>query len=512
MATLKNITINDTGHLTVASGTTLQRPASPVVGMIRYNTTLSLLEQYGANGWEGIEAPPTVTSISGTINADTNSTLTVNGTGFKSGSTVYIEGVAVSGGSRSLVTTFVSSSQVTAATNAASVNYTGGASFDVKVLNPSGLSSVLSGAGTIDRDPLWTTASGSVATVFDNLTNGTTVATLVASDPDGTSIAYSVVSGALPTGMSLNSSTGVISVTSSIAIASATTSSFTVRATSNSQTVDREFSITVNLALDGSTSARAASSALTLYNDYSLRTDGNYWINISGTAAQIHCLLSSTFAAGFYSPNSAKAGWTQFAQQYTPTAASLNIESDTGTVSTSSTASWARSTFKQSFDTGGSFSSETEVLIDIDNTHTFIFDGWRGISRSLANSQIDIIRGYSGGNAVMSEGTWNSTTSTSNSWSGCGSCSRPRYKFFNSSNAVVGLGSNTSPSNGNPCSDWCDNGYGVIYTEYAAPFLSRGGNCFSPSGPGSGNPCGYSGVSLSGTGTLTKYYFRQRPV
>jgi hypothetical protein len=508
MATLKNTTVNDTGHITVASGTTLQRPASPVVGMIRYNTSLGFLEQYGANGWEGIEAPPTITGISGVINADTNSTLTVNGTGFKSGSIVYIEGSGVGGSSRSLTTTFVNSTQVTAATNAASVNYTGAASFDVKVLNPSGLSSVLQAAGTIDRDPLWTTGIGSVATVFDNLTNGTTVATLVASDPDGTSIAYSVVSGSLPTGMSLNSSTGVISVTSSIAVASATTSNFTVRATSNSQTVDRAFSITVNLALDGSSSARASASALSLYNDYSLRTDGNYWINVSGTAAEVHCLLSSTFAAGFYSPNSAKAGWTQFAQRYTPTSGSLNIESDTGTISTSSTASWARSTFKQSFDTGGSYSSETEVLIDIDNTHTFIYDGWRGISRSLANSQIDIIRGYSGGNAVMSESGWNTVTSTSNSWSGCGSCSRPKFKDFNSSNAYVSLSSNRSPANGNPCSDWCGDGYGLIYTEVISPYLSRGGGCFE----GGGNPCGYSGVSLSATGTLTKYYFRQRPV
>lgn len=40
-----------TGSLTVPSGTTAQRPSSPVNGMIRYNTTLSRLEGYANNSW-----------------------------------------------------------------------------------------------------------------------------------------------------------------------------------------------------------------------------------------------------------------------------------------------------------------------------------------------------------------------------------------------------------------------------------------------------------------------------
>ena len=38
MATLKNTTINDTGFLKTASGTTAQRPGSPVQGDVRWNT------------------------------------------------------------------------------------------------------------------------------------------------------------------------------------------------------------------------------------------------------------------------------------------------------------------------------------------------------------------------------------------------------------------------------------------------------------------------------------------
>ena len=509
MATLKNTAVSDTGYLQVASGTTAQRPGSPSNGMLRYNSSTATLEQYGVNGWESIETAPTVTSVSGTINVDTSSTITVTGTGFKTGGVVYIEGAATSNTSRALTTTFVSSTSVTADTDATNVNYTGNASYNVKLANPSGLSSTLTSAGTVDRDPTWTTASGSVATVYDNLSNGTTVATLAASDPDGTSIAYSIVSGSLPTGMSLNSSTGVISVTSSIAVASSTTSTFTARATSNSQTVDRSFSITVNLALDGTSSARAATSALGIYN-IGTRTDGTYWVNISGTASQVRCLLSSTFQGGFYSANSSKAGWTQFAQLYNPTSASVNITTDTGTVSTSSTATWARSTWKRTFDTGGSYSTETEILIDIDDTHTFVYDGFRGISRSLANSQISILRGYSGSYAVMSASTWNNTTATSGGSSGCGGCYRPVWKNFSEANAAVGLSPMNSGGQGNSCSDWCQDGYGLQYYSQISPSLYRNGGCYD-NGQG-GNPCGYSGVALSSYGTLTKYYFRERPV
>ena len=51
MATLKNTTVNDTGFLTLPSGTTAQRPVSPTVGMMRFNSDLQAIEAYGAAGW-----------------------------------------------------------------------------------------------------------------------------------------------------------------------------------------------------------------------------------------------------------------------------------------------------------------------------------------------------------------------------------------------------------------------------------------------------------------------------
>ncbi len=57
MATLKNTTVNDTGFLTLPSGTTAQRPVSPSNGMLRYNTTISSVEAYAGNAWVNVSSP-----------------------------------------------------------------------------------------------------------------------------------------------------------------------------------------------------------------------------------------------------------------------------------------------------------------------------------------------------------------------------------------------------------------------------------------------------------------------
>jgi hypothetical protein len=51
MATLTSLDIDDTGHLTLPSGTTAERPNSPQAGYIRYNTTLQVVEYYDGAGW-----------------------------------------------------------------------------------------------------------------------------------------------------------------------------------------------------------------------------------------------------------------------------------------------------------------------------------------------------------------------------------------------------------------------------------------------------------------------------
>ena len=286
----KNTKFTGTSGIDLPKGTTAERSGT-TEGRLRYNTDLGFMEQYNSTGWAGIDAPPSVTSISGVINASVNSTLTVNGSNFKNGSIVSIEGAGVGGITRALATTYVSSSQLTAATNAASVNYTGNASFDVKVTNPSGLSSVLTPAGTIDRTLTWSTASGSLGTLYDSQ-RGNTVS-VSATDPDGTSVTYAVTSGSLPAGASLNSSTGAITGFSSVG--SDTTSSFTITATSNGFGVARSFSITV-LAPVTATGGSITTSGTT--KTHAFTSSGSFTVNSRYTGATMEVLVVAGGGSG----------------------------------------------------------------------------------------------------------------------------------------------------------------------------------------------------------------------
>jgi hypothetical protein len=233
-----NTVFGGTTGITVPSGQQSERSGTTLVGTLRYNTDLGLIEQYNAIGWQSVDAPPTISSISGIINQNTTSTITVTGSNFKTGCVVYVTGAAVSAVDRAMTTTFTNSSSCSFGTNATAVNFVGGVAFGIKVLNPSGLSGILDPAGTIDRDPVWSSSAGTY-TIYDG-SRGTSLQ-FTAADPDGAgTITYSLVSGSLPAGATLNTSTGVISGFS--AVATDTSSPITLRATStngsNVQTTD----------------------------------------------------------------------------------------------------------------------------------------------------------------------------------------------------------------------------------------------------------------------------------
>jgi len=104
-----------TGALTVPSGTTVQRPTTPVNGMIRYNSVTGFMEAYTAQGWGIIAHPPSVSGISPSTVLLTNTgtqVFTITGGGFTSGSTVQLAGAD---GTEYTVfdTTIVSATQMT---------------------------------------------------------------------------------------------------------------------------------------------------------------------------------------------------------------------------------------------------------------------------------------------------------------------------------------------------------------------------------------------------------------
>jgi predicted RecA/RadA family phage recombinase len=294
-------------YLLVPKGTTAERPGSPVEGYLRYNTDLGFLEQYNAVGWAGIDAPPTVNNISGTVNEDSDTTITVNGTNFKTGSVVAIGGNALGGAERALATAYVGASQLTAVVNNAANPITGGQTFTIKVTNPSGLSNILDPAGTVDRDPVFSTAQGStVATVFDGYAgypnNG--VGSISASDPDGGTVTFA--SSNMPTGFSIASDGTINNDSDPADVTNSTTYPFDVTATTDgdpAQTDVRSFNIIVNPALDGSTSAKAAVSANDIKTLTGTTSDGMYWIQSPSGAISTYCLM------GNYSSNHG-GGWT----------------------------------------------------------------------------------------------------------------------------------------------------------------------------------------------------------
>ena len=227
------------------TGTTAERPASPAIGYLWYNTTIGYMEYYGASGWSAIAAPPVLSTASPTtFNGESGTTITINGSNFDAGAVaafILPNGTVLTPG----ISTRVSSSQITATIPRDIL--ASESPLDVRVTNGSGLAGVLDNVLNCGDVPVFSIGSGSLGTLYDsNRTVSGQISTPTATDANGGSIAsYALVSGALPTGLSLNTSTAAITGTAS-AVGSDTTYNFTIRATDNAgNTTDRAYSILV---------------------------------------------------------------------------------------------------------------------------------------------------------------------------------------------------------------------------------------------------------------------------
>ena len=323
----KDTIFGGTSGVVIPNGTQAERPGAPEDGTLRYNSTLGLAEFYTSTGWAAVAPPPSVSSITGTIFANTDSTITILGSGFDAGATVSIVGAAVSGIERQLATTFVNSGELTAQTNASANGYIGGANFDVSVTNTTGLSSTLTPAGAVDTPAAWQTGSGSLGTFFDSTRSGISIQ-VTATDADGDSVSYAISSGSLPSGLNLSSG-GLISGNAN-AVGGDTTSNFTIRASSNNVNVDRNFSITIKAPVTQTFSAQVGvyspqsftvPSGVTRINAYMWGAAGGCGANNTGlvsgaggyTTATIDTSGGTTYGVfvgqgGFYSDQNGGGG------------------------------------------------------------------------------------------------------------------------------------------------------------------------------------------------------------
>jgi len=272
----------------LATGTSAQRGSTQ--GQIRFNTTTGLAEYYTGTVFKAIDAPPTITSLDVTevdSQAGGNQTIVITGSGFNSGATVTYVGASVNFNASTV--TVDSNTQITAVAPKSSF-LNAQEPYGVKVINTNSLAGTLASQINVDTSPSWQTASGSLGSLGETTTANVSVS---ATDPDGDTVAYSVQSGSLPAGASLNTSTGAITGTLS-SVSADTTSNFTLRATANTKTVDRAFSIIVTNTPTGTSRSDAIPVSKTenpitriLANRGESNgsiTEGVYWFSTTNTA------------------------------------------------------------------------------------------------------------------------------------------------------------------------------------------------------------------------------------
>ena len=190
-------------------------------------------------------ARPTITTSSAVIAPSTNASFTLAGTNFQS--VPIVELISSTGAiTRASAVTFNSATSLTVTTNLSAGSYF------VRVENNDG-GAVRSSTAilAVSLAPNWSTSAGSLGTIAAGATQSFT---LLAYDDDSSAVtSYSLQSGSLPGGFTLDgdSSIGTISGTETGSTAT-TTYSFTIRATDNeSQTTDRAFTITVSHGATG---------------------------------------------------------------------------------------------------------------------------------------------------------------------------------------------------------------------------------------------------------------------
>jgi hypothetical protein len=231
-------------------GTTAER-ANAQAGDLRFNSTISLMEYYDGTQWKAIDAPPTVTSVSPSSFDTAGDTITVTGTNFQSGLNIKVidsDGTEYTPDSVTRVSSTSATFDITSQILSSDKDF-----FDVKITNTSGLGATLGNCLEILGTITFNEASGSLGTIYNGSRTGVSVdagATDATGEGDLT-FTYSISSGALPSGLSLNTSTGAITGDAD-AVGSDTTYNFTVAysaadaSSGETETGSRAFSLTVN--------------------------------------------------------------------------------------------------------------------------------------------------------------------------------------------------------------------------------------------------------------------------
>lgn len=233
--------IRKSSSSSIPFGNTAGRPANPGQGQPYFNGQLQRLEIYTGStySWQNIVAEtPGVTGYTGNVaQNNTTNTITILGTNFSNGAIPIL--IGNDGTEYTAISSSVNS--LNAMTATFGVLPANNEPYDVRVTNPSNLYGIYYDLVSVNDAPVWNTAAGLLGT----FSGETTVSVqLSVSDEESNSLTYSISSGLLPTGLNLNSSTGLISGTAANPN-SETTYNFSINVTDGLNVSTRNFSMVI---------------------------------------------------------------------------------------------------------------------------------------------------------------------------------------------------------------------------------------------------------------------------
>ena len=224
-------------------------------GRFRFNSTTNLMEYYTGSEWKSVDSPPIVSSLN--VDGAGDATSTFIDSTLSGNSTIVIKGslfdtvgasvtfVANTGSNISPLTTTINSASQITVTVAYSSFVNANEPYQIKVTNPSGLSAT-SLSLSVDRTQTFINLPDTTFGVFDITRSAVNIPAADfcgATDPDGDSLTYSVSVGALPSGLTIDASTG--DITGALdAVGTNTTSTFSISAATADRTITRQFKIT----------------------------------------------------------------------------------------------------------------------------------------------------------------------------------------------------------------------------------------------------------------------------
>ena len=250
----KNRRFTGTKGIDISVGTTGQRDTGFGSGTLRFNSTTNLLEYYTGTDWKSIDSPPLITNFTldggssvTTASVDNEAsgdfTLVIAGSLFDTtGAAVTLVGSGETLNTQSLVRN--SANQLTATFTRTQID-SSNSPYKLTVTNGSGLSASLADAITNDTaGPSFINSADTNFNIFDATRGSVSIA---AADFHGASNAtagtYAISAGSLPSGLSINATTGAITGSTS-AVGSDTVSTFTVQVTGDEVAGTRQFTIT----------------------------------------------------------------------------------------------------------------------------------------------------------------------------------------------------------------------------------------------------------------------------